>query len=536
MTRRPMSRQKAHGIDKEKRLDDLQKQCTELKCLINSTSEENLRNRTRLMTLDKELNKRERLLQTMLKLNHAGLGLQPEIVEKLREERNIMLPLYRKKAQDLQQQILERENDHKAMKRDVLFTRIIELQVEFVSWKQEAIRLDAMMAEEEDVVKKEIAVHEKRIQDLKQELKAVKDQQERIQGELEDEKAWHESSREQCEEKEEELRREQTLTREVAIQYKGLIQERKQAEKLQMEIEEMELDRKKDEEELEALQAGLSTGPLSARDRFTVTGAALSALPVMDEPGLTLLRRWYSRQSFELFQFLLLADGDQDGLLSLSELAEAMVNSHGCPLEPSEAGRLLFRLASRVSDDPEKIRWLDLLVLLERLGPCPCNEKLPELQGLRGACLRRGLCSEELLRQLQAIDSKSQAEALFGGSALALPPQESAAWVEAWQKFGSERLSSLLPMDETTRSEEAMAAWLSRVKVAAQKNREELQMAFQVWRSDMLLTPDQFKMVCGDVLGRDLSHEDIEDLLLLCLDPSTHAIDGRKLLEEFGNR
>eukprot|EP00913_Durusdinium_trenchii_P012576 g11810.t1 len=225
-------------------------------------------------------------------------------------------------AQDLQQQILERENDHKAMKRDVLFTRIIELQVEFrlapqVSWKQEAIRLDAMMAEEEDVVKKEIAVHEKRIQDLKQEPESVKDQQERIQGELEDEKAWHESSREQCEEKEEELRREQTLTREVAIQYKGLIQERI-------------LDQL-------ALQAGLSTGPLSARDRFTVTGAALSALPVMDEPGLTLLRRWYSRQSFELFQFLLLADGDQDGLLSLSELAEAMVNSHGCPLEPSEA-------------------------------------------------------------------------------------------------------------------------------------------------------------------------------------------------------
>lgn len=34
---------------------------------MNSVSEENMRNRTRLMTLDKELNKREKLLQTMLK-------------------------------------------------------------------------------------------------------------------------------------------------------------------------------------------------------------------------------------------------------------------------------------------------------------------------------------------------------------------------------------------------------------------------------------------------------------------------------------
>eukprot|EP00913_Durusdinium_trenchii_P017266 g16236.t1 len=67
---------------------------------------------------------------------------------------------------------------------------------------------------------------------------------------------------------------------------------------------------------------------------------------------------------------------------------------------------------------------------------------LCSVAGAAGETGTLGLCSEELLRQLQAIDSKSQAEALFGGSALALPPQESAAWVEAWQKFGSERLSS----------------------------------------------------------------------------------------------
>ncbi|CAE6962111.1 unnamed protein product [Symbiodinium sp. CCMP2592] len=66
------------------------------------------------MALDKELNKRERLLQTMVKLNQAGMGLSLEMIEKLREERN-MLPLYRRKAQDLQQQIDEREKDQKAM-------------------------------------------------------------------------------------------------------------------------------------------------------------------------------------------------------------------------------------------------------------------------------------------------------------------------------------------------------------------------------------------------------------------------------------
>lgn len=527
-------------MDKKHRLDELRKQCTELKCLINSTSEENLRNRTRLMALTKEKNKRDRLLQTMVRLNHEGLGLGPEIIDKLREEYTIMLPLYRKKAQDLQQQILEREKDHKAMKRELDFTRIIELQVEFVSWKQESRRLESMMKQDPEAVSKEAEMQEKRVKQLSQELAEIKRQLVRAQDELTGEQEGHQSAKELFEEKAEELARVQSETKDITIECKQLIQDRKEAEHLQTEINEMELDRKQDQEELEGLQARLVTAPSDAPDRYTVTGVALSAAPAKKSIGLALLRRASRRESPQpLMRCLCAADRDQDGLLNLQELIEAMAQWHGCPLEPSEAARLLFRLASRVSEDTGRIRWLDAMVLLDGLGPSSWDELLPDLLVLRWACLRARLYSEELLRQLGVIDSKSKAEAFFGGAALEMPPSEASQWVEAWQKHGSERLMLLLPLGEATLSSKEMNAWLCRLKTAVQNNREELQKAFVVWRADMLMTPEQFRMVCGDVLGLDLSEEDIEDVLLFSCSncPTTsgvrEAVDGRKLLDLF---
>ncbi|CAJ1351862.1 unnamed protein product [Effrenium voratum] len=181
--------EREHPVDREKRLEELQQQCTEIKCLINSTSEENLRTRTRLMSLEKELNKRERLLQMLVKLSQANLPLGPELVEKLREERNL-LPLYRRKAQDLQQLIDEREKDHKAMKRDPFFTRVIELQVEYVSWKQEGLRLEALLSDEDkDAGKKEAEVYQTRVEKLTEEREAKEKQLQKVKQELEEEEA-----------------------------------------------------------------------------------------------------------------------------------------------------------------------------------------------------------------------------------------------------------------------------------------------------------------------------------------------------------
>jgi len=201
------------------------------------------------MALTKEKNKRDRLLQTMVRLNHEGLGLGPEIIDKLREEYTIMLPLYRKKAQDLQQQILEREKDHKAMKRELDFTRIIELQVEFVSWKQESRRLESMMKQDPEAVSKEAEMQEKRVKQLSQELAEIKRQLVRAQDELTGEQEGHQSAKELFEEKAEELARVQSETKDITIECKQLIQDRKEAEHLQTEINEMELDRKQDQED-----------------------------------------------------------------------------------------------------------------------------------------------------------------------------------------------------------------------------------------------------------------------------------------------
>ncbi|CAJ1351865.1 unnamed protein product [Effrenium voratum] len=298
----------------------------------------------------------------------------------------------------------------------------------------------------------------------------------------------------------------------------------------------MELQRKRDQEELVALQ---EKAPAAAPGRFTVTGAALSAKAPLKDEGLCLLRRaltWEPEPPGRpFFSCLRAADTDQDGLLSRPELRHALSQWSCCPLEPAEAADLLFRLASTSNAEAaDQVRWLDVLVLLDGLGG-PVDETLPETPPLRWACLRAQLCAEAL-QQLGHLDLRG-AKAFFGGFELAQEHRD--AWVEAWQRHGSHRLMLLLPLAEVTLSSSEMSSWLARVKMAVQNNYQELEKSFTVWRADMLLTPEQFRMVCGDVLGLELSEEDIEDLLFLCSPqfPTPglrEVIDGQQLLQNFG--
>merc|ERR1712141_548001 len=99
---------------------------------------------TRLMALERELRKRERLLEQMSEFNKVGQGISMDIIEKLREERN-MLPNYRRKEQELRAKIAEKDAEIWKLKHDPQFTRIMEMQVEYASWQHEVKRLTSLL-------------------------------------------------------------------------------------------------------------------------------------------------------------------------------------------------------------------------------------------------------------------------------------------------------------------------------------------------------------------------------------------------------
>eukprot|EP00928_Gymnodinium_smaydae_P030455 TRINITY_DN22649_c0_g6_i1.p1 TRINITY_DN22649_c0_g6~~TRINITY_DN22649_c0_g6_i1.p1 ORF type:complete len:603 (-),score=121.37 TRINITY_DN22649_c0_g6_i1:386-2194(-) len=525
----------------------LQAACLELKTATNNLDTETKMNRTRAMALERELQKREKLLRQLALLNKSGQGIGADVVERLREERN-MLPIFKRKVQDLEAQIEEAEAEIRELKRDPQFTRIVELQVEYASWQHEARRLAGLIQETDlaasDALRREVEVHDRRVEKLEAEVNDAEEKRAALDADIAEVEADHASWKEQYERQEEELKQQQALTKNRAVSFKQLLLERKQVEQLQGEIEEMNLHMQRYDEELRPLASALKEDPVAAPaplGRRAISRAALHDDPTFavspaTSSGLLAVRRASAAKSAcESFVAQLeKADSDADGFVTALELSHA-ITAIGCELSPTQVMALSEELVTALpfSDDQGRIRWLDLLVYVDRVGTSICRQAgvpLPPMRPLRAACLQSSIGAEELRRRLEAVTNLPQLEAFL--QALGLCAQSVASWVDAFEAYGTDGVLLRLPLAEAARSESCRCAWRSRCVDAVRAHVRELKESFPLWRADMLLTEAQFTMVCSDVLGAELSEDDIVDLGLLAT--VTHdageMVDGSAVL------
>jgi len=232
-----------------------------------------------------------------------------------------------------------------------------------------------------------------------------------------------------------------------------------------------------------------------------------------------------------LFSRLASADVNADGMLNVGLLRDVLDGMDlGLALGDVE---VLVRAMGLVNNDG-RVRWLDFLAMLDRTGwgQASCSQcALPDIRPLRAAALRSAVGAEELRERLTSMSSRSQIEA-FLRDHLRLGVVAATAWADAWQLHGTSRLLLLLPLGEVAPTEATRQAWYTRCTNAIVAHREELDESFTVWRADMLLTEAQFRMVCGDVLGAELSETDIDDLGLLASpeDGADDFVDGAAVL------
>lgn len=523
---RQASARPSRSIDPERVIQALQAQCLELKCAANTANEENMKMRTRMKAVERELQKRDRVLRQLAQLNKAGQGVGMDLIEKLREERN-MLPVYRKKAQDVQALIDDKETKIKELKRNPQFTKIIELQVEFASWQHEVMRLDNLLREPSsdvnDAAKREIEIHEQRANKLENNLAAAEAARANVLDELSRTEADHKKWTQEYNECETRLAEQQDITRKSAMDLKELLQQRKEKEQLQDELEALELDKQRYEEELSQLDPGmLEEEQTECSPRCSVSWAALHGpLRQPSSDSLTRLRAFHraaEQRSGQdaLFWHLLAQDQDSDGLVSKAELSQGLCAA-GCPFPPDEVVALLLdHLPQHDSDNGPRVHWLDVVIILERLWkllkPPLSHAILPDLRPLRSACFQKSVSSESLHQQISNICTPAQAEKVF--HEIGLNDEQVERWVHMWQVHGSLGLLLRLPMSEAAQSESARQAWLCRCSDAIRIHKNEIMEAFTVWRPDMQLTEKQCVLVCNDLLGVELSEEDVDDLVL----------------------
>merc|ERR1719161_2151330 len=159
----------------------------------NILNMQNTHLKTRLMTIDKELTKRERLLKQLVLANKSNQGVGADLVLKMREERNL-LPIFKQRVKDLQRELQERDASIRDKKRNPQFTRILELEIELASWQHEVQRLDSLMqdpTEENPLAEAEVDIHKGRCDKLKMEIEKLEKQKETLCSEVADLEAVH---------------------------------------------------------------------------------------------------------------------------------------------------------------------------------------------------------------------------------------------------------------------------------------------------------------------------------------------------------
>lgn len=80
---------------------------------------------------------------------------------------------------------------------------------------------------------------------------------------------------------------------------------------------------------------------------------------------------------------------------------------------------------------------------------------------------------------------------------------------------------------------EDLDAWFERCFNAVNLHRKNLEDSFHVWEEKNMFSRDRFRTVCIDLLGEDLSSDDIDDLWLFInggYGGPSDLVDGNQLL------
>jgi chromosome segregation ATPase len=110
---------------------------------------ENTRLRTRVQMLDRELGRRDRVLRDLSDLKTQRKALSKEKLEKIREERNMII-VYRKSCANFQLELDKKEAEVHELKRNLTFTSLVELDIDRAVWADEEARLRGLVANASD--------------------------------------------------------------------------------------------------------------------------------------------------------------------------------------------------------------------------------------------------------------------------------------------------------------------------------------------------------------------------------------------------
>jgi len=483
--------------------------------------------RTRLMTLERDAQKRHRVLKQLALLNKAQQGIGMDLIDKLREERN-MLQIHKQRALELEAKVEGKESKIAATKRDLQFTRIIELQVEFASWQHETARLTNLLAQLPSNVAQEHEAGKRRVRQLEEKLRATEAQRAKLVAEAVDIEAETLRLQEQVRERNGLLTRDRGTTQVLADDLDHMIQRRKEAETLQSNMEELRTKTCLYQEAVTGAPADESV-PLP---RQGVSTSALRGEASASFVELLLLSQVASTNEGSLFAHFLLVDQDRDGLLSSRDLSQAF-GAH-VAVSSREATEFIRKCptGTQSTEDGEwRIRWLDLLVLLDRFGSkrvSPVSSgALPAVSLLRCACLRAQIGRRQFQQSLLDANTPAQARSWLRG--VGVDENGLEQWTAALCAHGPAGLLIRLPMADVALAKDSLVSWRSRCIQALKLHQDDLTESFRTWGEDSQVSHNQFREVCVSVFGKELSVHDVEDLLLVCGDQQS-LVRGDALL------
>lgn len=517
--------------------------------MANTYSDDKRKLGTRLMAAEHELQRRDRLLKTMLALKKVDQGLGMDLLGKLREERKL-LPIYRQKLKDVQDQIAGLDEEIRAQQHHERYTRIMELQVEYASWQHELQRLESILQDPLGAAaRQELDVNLERVTKLEARFTELQGKLQTLNADLSTARDEHAAAEGEATYQQGIVTEQQEAVSAQAEHCKELMLQRREVEHIEQEIEQLKVESRMLTTQLEETDAHI-TEEEAAREstsasihRAVMSSAYLGPLPDLPTPSAPVWALWRtlaaggSSTDPALLSLLLTNDGDLTGGLSKLDLAFSLkLAAQSCHLAQDAAlacSSLTSPVDEATSSSPGQgdVRWLDWLVTFDRIADLPMSSPLPpplpERRPLRRACLRARCSAEDLRQRLSSITSLQAAQACFSG--LGLDGESLAAWVEVWQHFGTAGLLARLPLGEVAAGREALEAWLQRCAEAVQEEQQDLRDALTEVEDPRRLPEADFCTLFQTFLTARLSRDDAEDLALLASDEDGF-VDGEAFL------
>ncbi|CAD7943563.1 unnamed protein product [Amoebophrya sp. A25] len=443
------------------RIRYLQDQLLEIKKETHALKQKQMKLAARQKLAERQLGRRDKSMKQVADSASANAPVPVGLLENLKQLNHNGVGLYKRKRAELESHLQEKDARIAELKKEPLFTKIVELEAILTCYQNEFTRLQRLQRDSQghlsDAGQEEIEVLKKMVTSKNAEVDALIKRKTRQAAELEEAETDYAAFMEEYKTVEDGLNGKHAEVKKVYDRFKKLLEDVKRKEQMRKDLEQVEEDVQACDAQLVKAEVGLAHHASVANriDRAVVsecTGSAQSSSETegaeksgglsLSGPAKNLLHRMKRRSQARgredptkesMLQLFQEADADRDGQLSNGELL-TVLEKMGVNVTAEDVSGLMRAFGNRLP------QYLDILILASAQPASDGDVHLlssltdVDVEDLRMGLKRAGISYVTFRDKLLTAKTYSELATFLGQ---VISPPAVAKWSQVNELFGA---------------------------------------------------------------------------------------------------